>query len=96
MKILALIELAAEVRVEDLRARVVDEVRASWALFAQGVLREAYLTDVPTRVAFVLEADGAPQAAEQLGQLPMVTAGLVRLELVELRPFVNWSMLFSR
>ncbi len=73
-----------------------DEVRASWALFAQGVLREAYLTDAPSRVVFVLEAPGVPEAAKELKQLPLIAAGLARLDLLELRPFANWSLLFAR
>ena len=46
----------------------------------------------PTRVLFVLEAENAAQADEQLRKLPLVAAGQLT---VELRPFVNWSMLFA-
>ena len=49
----------------------------------------------PTRVLFVLEAENAAQADEQLRKLPPVAAGRLTLELVELRPFVNWSMLVA-
>jgi hypothetical protein len=61
-----------------------------------GVLREAYATAVPTRVIFVLEADDVARAEEHLRKLPLIAAGLLHFELVELRPFVNWSMLFAR
>jgi len=44
---------------------------------------------------FVPEAENAAQADEQLRKLPLVAAGQLTVELVELRPFVNWSMLFA-
>ena len=58
------------------------------------VLREAYATAVPTRVVFVLEADGVARAEELLRKLPLIASGHLRFDLVELRPFVNWSLLF--
>jgi len=96
MKILALIDLAPGVSLDAARAEVPAEVKASWGLFAAGVLREAYATSAPKRVVFVLEAGSVAQAAESLRALPMVAGGLVRCELLELRPFVNWSVLFGQ
>jgi hypothetical protein len=46
-------------------------------------------------VLFVLEAQNAAQADEQLRELPLVAAGQLTVELVELRPFVNWPILFA-
>jgi hypothetical protein len=43
----------------------------------------------------VLEADDTRQAHEHLHELPLVAAGLLNVELVELRPFVNWTILFA-
>ena len=65
-------------------------------MFASGVLREAYATATPTRVVFVLEAEDAARAEEHLRKLPLVAAGHFNFEIVELRPFVNWSMLFAQ
>jgi hypothetical protein len=96
MKVLAIIDVAQDARMESVRAELAYEIRGSWHLFETGVLREAYATAVPTRVVFVLEADDAKGAQAQLSKLPMVSGGLVRVEVVELRPFVNWSLLFSR
>jgi hypothetical protein len=60
------------------------------------VLREAYATEDPKRVVFVMEADDAAAAKRQLAPLPLVAAGIFELECLELRPFVNWSMLFAQ
>jgi hypothetical protein len=96
MKILAIIDVARDARMESVRGELGDEIEGSWHLFEAGILREAYATASPTRVVFVLEADDAKAAHAHLHGLPMVAAGLVHVEVVELRPFVNWSILFAR
>ena len=95
MKILAIIDVAPGSNLTELRAHLASELKGSWDLFASGILREAYATASPTRVVFVLEADSAAEAHAHLAPLPLVAAGLMHIELVELRPFVNWSVLFA-
>jgi hypothetical protein len=95
MKVLAIIDVAPGADMAELRKALPEEIRGSWNLFTSGVLREAYATASPTRVVFVLEAEGAAAAEAHLRPLPMVAAGLMRIEYVELRPFVNWSALFA-
>jgi hypothetical protein len=96
MKVLAIIDVAHGARLEKIREELASEIEGAWHLFETGVLREAYATASPTQVVFMLEADDAKAAHAHLHELPMVAAGLVQLELVELRPFVNWSVLFGR
>jgi hypothetical protein len=95
MKVLAIIDVAHGAPLEKVRATLRDELRGSWKLFEQGVLREAYATGSPARVVFVLEVDDAEGALAHLQTLPLVSAGLLHVELVELRPFANWSLLFA-
>jgi hypothetical protein len=95
MKVLAMLTLMPEAQLGTVRAELADELRGSWALYASGVLREAYATEDPKRVVFVMEADDAAAAKRQLAPLPLVAAGMFKLECLELRPFVNWSMLFA-
>jgi hypothetical protein len=96
MKFLAIIDVADNAPMEAVRAGLREELRHSWALFAGGTLREAFATEKPTRIVFVLEVDGAEAAASQLGRLPMIEAGLITFQLIELRPFANWSLLFDQ
>jgi hypothetical protein len=96
MKVLAIIEVEPGGNIDRLRQELPHEIRESWALFASGILREAYATATPSRVVFVLEAENASGAEAHLRALPLVAAGLLRVELVELHPFVNWSALFAR
>jgi len=95
MKVLAVLTLLPEAALETVRAELVSELKASWALYASGALREVYATNDPKRVVFVLEANDAAGAKRLLAPLPLVAAAVFALELVELRPFVNWSMLFA-
>ncbi len=95
MKLLALIDVAPSADMDRVRASLPEELRASWALFSAGTLREAYATSKPSRVVFVLEAASVFEARARLDMLPLVAAGLLRCEVVELRPFTNWSMLFG-
>ncbi|MFY9968523.1 MAG: dimeric alpha+beta barrel [Roseiarcus sp.] len=95
MKLLAIIDVAPDAPVEEIRRELGKELKGSWDLFAAGVLREAYLTDTPTRVVFILEAADMTDAEEQLDRLPLVAKGAVRVGLIELRPFTNWSRLFG-
>jgi hypothetical protein len=96
MKVLALLSLVPEAQLGTVRSELADELRGSWALYASGVLREVYATDDPKRVAFVMEAEDAAAARRQLAPLPLVAAGMFNVECLELRPFVNWSMLFAQ
>jgi hypothetical protein len=95
MKILAIVDVAEGASVERIRADLKSELNASWALFSSGVLREAYATEKPTRVVFVLEAPDVAAARQALDGLPLVAAGQFRVEFTELRPFANWSLLFG-
>ncbi len=95
MKILALIDVAPGAPIEDIRAGLKGELQESWKLFAEGALREAYATQTPSRVVFVLESASLAEAAARLQAFPLIRAGLLTFQTMELRPFVNWSLLFA-
>jgi hypothetical protein len=96
MKVLALLSLVPDAPLGTVRAELADELRGSWALYASGALREVYATEDPKRVVFVMEAEDAAAARRQLAPLPLVAAGMFNVDCLELRPFVNWSMLFAQ
>lgn len=96
MKVMAIIDLVPGADLAKVRALLSDELRASWRLYASDVLREAYATASPSRVVFVLEAASADDARARLEEMPLVRAKLLSIEIVELRPFANWAMLFSQ
>ena len=96
MKVLTIVDVVPGASMDQIRSELGHELHGSWELYTAGVLREAYATATPTRVVFVLEAASGAEAAATLGKLPLVAAGLLRVEAVELRPFANWSMLFAK
>jgi hypothetical protein len=95
MKVLATLTLVPDAKLETVRAELANELRGSWALYASGVLREVYATEDPKRVVFVVEAEDSAAARRLLATLPLVAAGMFHIETLELRPFVNWAMLFA-
>jgi len=95
MKVLAIVNLAAAADLSDVLRSLNEELRESWTLFSENVIREAYMTDDPARVVFVLEADDLAAAQTQLQKLPLVRRGCFTLELTALRPFFNWARLFA-
>jgi hypothetical protein len=96
MKVLAIMTLKPEASLESVRAELANEIRGAWGLFSSGVLRETYATEIPSRVVFVIETDDRAAAEHHLARLPLIAAGMFHVEFMELRPFVNWSILFSR
>lgn len=52
MKVLAILTLKPETPLETIRPQLVNEIKESWTLYVSGVLRAAYATDLPTRVAW--------------------------------------------
>ncbi len=95
MKVLAALTLAPDAPLESVRPELAAELRGSWTLYAAGVLREVYATEDPKRVIFIVETEGTEAARRVLATLPLVARGLFTIELLELRPFVNWAMLFA-
>ena len=95
MKVLAVVSLAASADLSEVRRLLVEELRGSWTLFSENIVREAYMTDDPSRVVFVLEAEDLAAAEGRLQKLPLVKSGAFTLQLIELRPFANWARLFA-
>lgn len=72
-----------------------DEMRKLWELYAGGTVREMYLPGSGPGSVLVLEAASKQEAAEILAGLPLVAAGLIQFEVIELHPFGALGMLFA-
>jgi hypothetical protein len=79
MKVLAILTLKPEVKLDAVSAELANEIRGSWALYASGVLREAYATEVPSRVVFVIEAGNARDAELLSGRFRSSQPGCLTL-----------------
>ena len=82
----------------DIRAEVARhadmELRALWQLYRDGVVREMYSPAGPGAI-LVLEAESVKEAERLVAQLPLISAGVMALEVTQLRPFEAIEMLFS-
>ena len=70
------------------------EAQAVWFHHTSGVLRSIRLHDGPGAL-LVVEVAGRAQAEQLAGDLPMVRAGLVGFEVLELKPFTGYEALFA-
>ncbi len=95
MKVLSILTLSATADRSDIMRRLTEELRGSWALYTADVIREAYATDDPTQIVFILEAADLADAKAALERLPLVGSGSFIVQLTALRPFNNWSRLFG-
>lgn len=71
------------------------EAQRVWQLHQEGVLRELYFRDDRHSAVLMLEAPTPAEAQAQLATLPLVAAGLIRFELIPLRPYPGFARLFE-
>ena len=70
------------------------EMRALWQLYRDGVVREMYSPGRPGAV-LLLETAARQDAEAALAGLPLAAAGIIDFELIELRPFSAFEVLFA-
>jgi hypothetical protein len=69
------------------------ELRALWALYRDGLVREMYSPGGPGAL-LIIEATSAEEAHRLLSPLPLIANEIISLELIELRPFSALQILF--
>lgn len=72
-----------------------EEAARLWALVQADVVRETWFRAERTDAVLVLECASVRDAEAALGTLPFVRAGLIRFELVGLRPYPGFARLFG-
>lgn len=75
-------------------AHVKEEMQRVWELYRAGTVREMYSLGGPGAV-LVLETGARIDAVELLDGLPLVKAGVVEFEVIELHPFAALQVLFT-
>jgi hypothetical protein len=74
---------------------MLDEVRHSWQLYKNGMVRDIYFRQDRPGVAIIAEADSTEAARKALSEFPLAKAGLIDWDVIPLGPFTNWEMLFA-
>jgi hypothetical protein len=95
MKILALEQELPGHRGDDFAPHLKAEAARVWALYQEGMIRECYFRADRSEAVLVLECADLDEARAALDSLPLVRAGLVRFELIPLRPYPGFARLFG-
>jgi len=96
MKFLALLTPAANRIPAEFAPYAVEEQQMVWADYRSGLLREFYFQARPLVVTLVYEAADVASVAAALDALPMVKAGLLERQLVELGPLLPLEVVFDK
>lgn len=96
MRLIAIEHEMPGVRAADFQPHLKAEARRAWDLYCAGNIREMYFTRDDHRAVLMLECNGEEEAEELLASLPLVQNGLIRFELLPLRPYDGFSRLFAK
>ncbi|MBI1188731.1 MAG: hypothetical protein GC206_15600 [Alphaproteobacteria bacterium] len=94
MRFLALLKPAPGTSPQDFAPLIVDEERALWPMYRDGVLREMHFDSAKLLATLVFEVDAQTDVEAALHALPMVRAGLFHVELVRQGAWTPLEALF--
>jgi hypothetical protein len=94
MKLLCLDIPQPGATMEKYAPHMTDEVRHSWQMYKDGIIRDIYFRQDRPGVAIIAEADSVEAAKAALAEFPLAKAGLIGWEVIPLGPFLNWETLF--
>lgn len=72
-----------------------EEAARVWELKKQGIIRQAWFNRDRNAV-LMLEAASLEEAGQYMVSLPLAREGLIRFELIELRPYDGFERLIGR
>jgi hypothetical protein len=94
MKILALEQETPGATAEQFQRQLEAEAARLWELQQAGVIRELYFRQDQAAAVLILECESLAAAADVLATLPLVQHGLIRFEMIGLRPYPGFARLF--
>ncbi|MBK7214014.1 MAG: superoxide dismutase [Bacteroidales bacterium] len=95
MKLLAIEKETIQVNWNEENEVLINEAYRAYELFQQGIFRELYFTELENAV-IVLECESKENAEQVLATLPLVKAGFIRFELMELHPYTGFSRIIYK
>lgn len=92
--------LAIEKEITEVNWKKEDEVLISEAyrvhgLFQEGIIRDIYMNEFQNAI-IILECSSKDAAMEILGTLPLVQAGLISFEVMELHPYTGFNRIIYK
>lgn len=94
MKIIAMENELSDASSERFQELAREEAAVLYALQQQGIVRESFFRSDRNEAVLILEVESATAAEKALGRLPFVKEGLIRFELIPLKPYSGLSRLF--
>ena len=95
MKILAMEKEVPGVKPEQFVPHLKPEARCVWEMVQSNVIREVYFRQDRSDAVLILECSNVEEARHELGNLPLVHAGLISFELIPLIPYPGFARLFG-
>ncbi|TBU94627.1 superoxide dismutase [Phytopseudomonas dryadis] len=96
MKYLVLLTPSAGSTLEDITPHMAAEIKAVWASYSKGSIREFYFSPNPPTVTLIYELANEATLHAELDLLPMIKEGLLDHQVVALGPFVQLQTLFDK
>jgi hypothetical protein len=96
MKFLLLEREAENLTTQHFKPYLEEEARHVWKLVQEGVVRETYFDADQHTAVLILECESKEKAAATAAAFPMVQAGLIRFEIIPLKPYDGFERLFDK
>jgi hypothetical protein len=95
MKLLALEQETTSVNWDEETEVLINESYQVYHLFQEGIIRDIYFTETENAV-IILECASKDEAFAILATLPLVKAGLISFEVMELRPYSGFDRIIRK
>lgn len=95
MKFLVLLTPVAGREPAEFKPYAVAEMQAVWNDYKAGTLREIYFSPGPLIISVIYETSSRDELQQAVARLPMVEAGLLSFQLIELGPMHSFEVLFA-
>lgn len=95
MKLLAIENETSSINWDEETETLINESYQVYHLFQEGIIRDIYFTENDNAV-IILECTSKTDAAKVLSSLPLVKAGLITFEIMELRPYTGFDRIIQK
>lgn len=95
MKLLAIEKESTSVNWNEETETLINESYQVYHLFQEGVIRDIYFTETENAV-IILECASKDEAIIILSTLPLVKAGLINFDVMELRPYTGFDRIIQK
>jgi len=95
MKLLAIEKETNVVNWDEENETLINESYQVYHLFQEGIIRDIYFTETENAV-IILECASREEAIIVLETLPLVKAGLINFEVMELRPYTGFDRIIQK